>query len=81
MVMVNEMSELKLGTKIRILDAGQQPPFMYAGDIGVVVEWQAAKSFGYWADFSNLGNPCVYGGGIWCAGVPDVDFEILEESV
>lgn len=86
------MSELKAGTKIRVLKAGECLPYMRVGDIGVVVEvpleveWLHTDFLydlngNYWANFNNCGNPYVEDNGIWCVGQPDTQFEILGASV
>lgn len=80
------MNELKVGTKIRILEKGKQPPYAHAGDIGIITveKWDGLipdTDGDYWADFNHCGNPYVHLDGFWCVGKPNVDFEILGESV
>lgn len=84
------MKEIKLGTKIRILKAGEQKPMMAEGDVATICEpparWRSnsTASLGidgtYWADFNWQGNEYVYDDGIWCVGTPGRLFEILEEN-
>lgn len=85
------MEEIKLGTKIRILQLGEQKPIMTEGDIATIcypdetcggnTDTLQDESGYYWADFNGQGNKRVYSDGVWCVGTLGRHFEILEENV